>query len=390
MPVLYEREGTEFQVNTHVLNNQSSASVAQLVGGGYVIVWMSPFQGNGIFAQMYNSSGTPVGAETPVNLTAGAQPHHPTVAGLSNGGYVVTWMSYDQNGSGWEINAQIRDSAGAAVGGEILVNTTAAGDQQSPVVTALAGGGFAITWMSANENDNTGGVYTRAYEATGTALTSETLVHATTVANLSYPSVSAIEGGGYVVTWASEEQDGNTSDIFAQVYDVSGAAVGSEIRISTTTDGNQYDSSVAGLEGGGYVVTWVSFHGGSWDVYSQAYDEAGAAIGGETRVNTTTVDTQNSPSVAGLPGGGYVISWQSYNQDGGGYGIYAQTFDSTATPVGVETLVNTFTASDQRSPSVAGTRGRWLCHHLGVAPAGRQWFRRLCAAICPCQCQHRR
>ncbi len=36
--------------------------------------------------------------------------------------------------------------------------------------------------------------------------------------------------------------------------------------------------------------------------------------GGETLVNSTTANDQNEPSVAALEGGGYVVTWMSYNQ----------------------------------------------------------------------------
>jgi len=57
-----------------------------------------------------------------------------------------------------------------------------------------------------------------------------------------------------------------------------------------------------------------------------------ALVLGETVVNTYTDSNQQSPDIAVLADGSYVIVWQSYTQDAAGsWGIYGQRF----TPQGV-------------------------------------------------------
>ena len=51
--------------------------------------------------------------------------------------------------------------------------------------------------------------------------------------------------------------------------------------------------------------------------------------GNEILVNTTTMNTQSNPSVAIRSSGEFVIAWDSWNQDGGDRGVYAQRFDVT-------------------------------------------------------------
>ena len=75
-----------------------------------------------------------------------------------------------------------------------------------------------------------------------------------------------------------------------------------EFRANSWGASDQYHPSVAGLVGGNYVVTWQdsSGHSGgsSWDVRGQLYSKNGASIGGEFRVNTYTSSRQYDPSVA--------------------------------------------------------------------------------------------
>ena len=75
----------------------------------------------------------------------------------------------------------------------------------------------------------------------------------------------------------------------------------------------------------------------------------------ETQVNTYTTNNQRDPSVAMDADGDFVVTWESYGQDSGtipGYGVYAQRFDSSGNPAGLEFPV--FASSyDQRNPAAA-------------------------------------
>ncbi|MCB1658218.1 MAG: hypothetical protein KDI39_08330, partial [Pseudomonadales bacterium] len=54
--------------------------------------------------------------------------------------------------------------------GEFLVNTTIANHQGSPNITALADGGFVVTWMSYSQDAaSTWGIYGQRYNSAGTA-----------------------------------------------------------------------------------------------------------------------------------------------------------------------------------------------------------------------------
>ncbi len=65
--------------------------------------------------------------------------------------------------------------------------------------------------------------------------------------------------------------------------------------------------------------------------------------GSEISVNTTTASDQVQPTVAVLADGSQVAAWASSGQDGDGCGIYAQRVDSEGRPIGGEFRVNTTT-----------------------------------------------
>jgi hypothetical protein len=103
--------------------------------------------------------------------------------------------------------------------------------------------------------------------------------------------------------------------------------IGPEFQVNTYTDNNQRSPSVTELSGGGFVVTWQSYKqdGSYYGIYGQLFDNAGNKVGSEFRANTYTSNNQSYPSVAGLSGGGFVVTWVS--QDGSIGGIYGQLFE---------------------------------------------------------------
>ena len=69
----------------------------------------------------------------------------PAVAILSDDGFVVTWTSADQDGSGVGIYGRRFYGTGSRVGAEFRVNSCTANDQRQPAVSSLADGGFVVT-----------------------------------------------------------------------------------------------------------------------------------------------------------------------------------------------------------------------------------------------------
>ena len=74
--------------------------------------------------------------------------------GLKDGGFVLSWSSNGQDGSGYGVYAQRYAASGAAVGGEFRVNTETNGNQTDntygygPTMAASADGGFVVAWPS--------------------------------------------------------------------------------------------------------------------------------------------------------------------------------------------------------------------------------------------------
>src|SRR5262245_60191327 len=96
------------------------------------------------------------GTEQLVNGIVMGDQKDPTVAALTNGGYVVAWEDDSTNAHG-AVWIQRYDAAGHAVGAVIAAtNTDPSFGFQHPSLIGLANGGFALgvdQWRSASDVD---------------------------------------------------------------------------------------------------------------------------------------------------------------------------------------------------------------------------------------------
>ncbi len=332
-------QGAEFRVNTSTASNQAEPSVTALINGGYVVIWRSDSQ-TGIYGQRYDASGVAQGVEFRANSLTDVSPFEPSVAALTDGGFVVAWKSFDQSSGEYDIRGQRYDASGAAQDAEFIVNTNPTGDQESPSVAALNDGGFVVTWQSYDQvgDGSEYDIYGQRYDATGAA-SGEFLVNTNSMGNQESPSVAALNDG-FVVTWQSYQQDGGEYGIYGQRYDSSGVVQGSEFIVNTDTSSNQLFSSVAALAGGGFVVTWLSNqqNGSSYEIYGQRYDATGNAQGTEFQISSNPVNSAHFPTVTGLADGGFVVGWTSFDLDGSG--VFGKRYDAYGNEIDWSGYVN--------------------------------------------------
>lgn len=185
--------------------------------GDFVVAWESPdAHVVGIFAQRYRADGAAQGSNFQVNTTTISNQTSPAVAMDADGDFVVVWQSPDGDNS--DIYAQRYTAAGAPQGSEFRVNTTTTSTQYSATVAMDTAGDFVVTWESTLDSDGWG-VFARRYNAAGVAQdTPEYRVNTYTTGNQTQPAVAMNAAGDFVVAWQSGPQDGSGNGIYAQRY----------------------------------------------------------------------------------------------------------------------------------------------------------------------------
>jgi len=244
-----------------------------------VIAWNTPHQdgsSTGIYAQRFNSDDTPLGSEFQVNTFWQGVQSGPNVLGLKNGGFVIAWTSgHDGNNKG--VFAQLFDNSGVPLGLEFQVNTYALGYQVGPQMAALPNGDFMITWNSYHsqfwtlpDGSSYKGIYARRYDSSGVEIGEEFKVNTYTAHNQDQPRIATLFDGTFVITWTSKNQDGSERGVYGQYFSETGSPLGDEFQVNTFTTGNQQRSAVAGLANGGFVVAFES--------HKMSSIEAGASL----------------------------------------------------------------------------------------------------------------
>ncbi|MDH6269865.1 hypothetical protein M2360_005297 [Rhizobium sp. SG_E_25_P2] len=266
----------ETKVNDYTNNSQYNQKVTPLENGSFAIVWTSYGQdssGEGVYMKIYSADGAEILGETRVNEYTTSAQYLPRVIALAEGGFSVTWSSEGQDGSSYGVYTKVYDNSGSVVLGETRVNDTTEGYQYWSDVTPLANGGFVSTWMSYDNSSNYE-IFCKQFAADGTTVTSEFQVSSGSNTYDIYPSVLALSNGGYAVAWYSLTS--GTWIPTVQVYDEDGNAIGGAMPSSLThsaTDwgygnGEDYGVNLVELDNGDIVVAWGSSDG----VYTQTFE----------------------------------------------------------------------------------------------------------------------
>ncbi|MES2204717.1 MAG: hypothetical protein V4496_05795, partial [Pseudomonadota bacterium] len=257
---------------------------------------------------------------------------------LLNGDFVIAWASNVDDGT-HAICAQMYNADGSNKGEPIQVNAFTISDYQwhNPSIAALMDGGFVVSWSNKGPNYSTDySVYVQRYNATGSPIGTQTQVNTHTAMDQDYTSIAALADGGFVVSWTSDAQDGSGAGIAAQRYDVNGNKNGTEIPVNTETNNHQFESSVAALADGGFVVIWANFQNDfTGGIKGQQFNADGSKRNAEFQINDYSANSTFapfSPRIKSLPEGGFVACWYNMGFDSAGYGhaygIDAQIYTS--------------------------------------------------------------
>ena len=248
--------------------------------------------------------------------------------------------------------AKVYNSDGDTLQSTVRVNSTWHGEQTAATVDYAADGQFVVAWQGRGAGDFYG-IFFQRFASDGTALGDETLVNSTTAGQQAEPAVAMADDGSFTIVW-SGVGEGDVSGIFLRRFDSSGTALSAEQLVNTSTDDQQVDPTIAELADGSLVVVWSSRHqdGSDWGLFAQRFDSAGNKLGDEFAINSTTGNSQSHAAVAAHIDGGFTVVWNSYAQDGDGWGVVGRSFHTDGTPEGSEFLLSETTAGNQRDASV--------------------------------------
>ena len=366
------RFGGEFLVNTTTFGHQLAPAIAGAASGRFVAAWADGSRSgddpafDAIRVQVFNADGSKAGAELLANATTAGSQDEPAVATLSDGRFVVAWTDYYEagtNGSASSIRAQVFNLDGTKLGAEFLVNATDAGRQTHAVISGLADGRFVVAWEGGSAADHEG-IRAQVFNADGTKSGAEFQANATTAGYQADAAIAVLPDGRFVLSWTDQSASGGDQSLLAvraQIFHPDGTPAGNEFLVNTTTFDTQATPTIAGLPDGRLVAAWtdVSQTGSDTDhgaVRAQIFNGDGTKAGSEFLVNTTAVSDQYAPTITALRDGHFVVAWTDTSATGADtsdQAVRAQVFDRDGTKVGDELVVNATTPSFQFDPTIA-------------------------------------
>lgn len=249
----------------------------------------------------------------------------------------------------------------ARLGSSVRANSFLPERQSHPRISAMEDGGFVVVWDGPQDADlGRRGIFARRFASSGAAMGDEFLIN-TTSANDDYnevnPVVTGLSDGGFVVVWEGPYgQDGDSEGIFGQIVSASDGKVGTEFRVNTKTTYSQWQPDIAALSDGGFVVAWFDSGLLGFDrlgPMAKTYDSAGAVITPDFALSEFTIGLPTAPEVSATENGGFIAVWASLERDGDDDAVVAARYSSSGSALTAETVVNSYTIGTQAPGAVA-------------------------------------
>jgi hypothetical protein len=346
-----------------ILINDDNSSVDQInprvasgAAGIFLIVWVDKRDGqNDIYCQFYDTSGRAIGENILINDDgAGINQSEPACAGNRSGQFASAWKDY-RNGD-YPYRPDIYYSRVDSNGIYGNMNATAEppdSTKETPDIALFSDGSAIVVWSDyRNRNWD---IYGQKLTASGSLRGSNFKINSESgIYQQHSPRVAAFGDGGFVAVWY-DNRNGN-DDIFGQIYSASGAAVGSNIKLSDDPGVNRQAFPAVATDGSKrFVVAWVDWRNGVYpqnpDIYYRRFDSLGNPQAPSFRINLDGGTTaQRDVSLCSDWLGNIAAVWS--DSSGGQWDAVGQIIDNSGAFAGTNFRIHQNLTGRQLQPDV--------------------------------------
>jgi len=300
---------------------------------------------------------------------------------LSNGNIALVYTNLYTKNIFMQIRSESTDQNSESPFSNIIlkntrINVNNNGFEQNPKILNLNSEKFFIYWQAYNSQGIHSGLFGKIFFNSLKIFREDFKINSKNT-NLQYTQASAcaLKKGGFVIAWTSQlENLVDNNVILIQIFnEFSEKMLKEEINSNKNLiNSNNKNPSLSCLNNGNFVLTFTNTNGLDSDgdgVFGKIFDSSGNIVVEQFNVNSYNISHQNKNVVyeIDIAQSGFLVLWQSLNQtiivnnsdankysDVDGYGIYCQLFDSKATKIGDEFLVNNFYKQyDQTNATIA-------------------------------------
>ena len=289
-----------------------------------------------------------------------------SVAMDAAGNFVVVWSEFDL-ATNWDVKAQRFDDQGNTVGSSFTVNATVSDIQDGASVAMDDAGNFVVTWTSENQDGDAFNVYSRYLSWDLTVDSGEMRVNDTTGSFYGQNSTVAMNASGqYVIAWQGEGAADSTG-VYATLFDIDQSVISADIAVNAVTTGTQENVDVSINDAGEFAVAWNDGDG----AYFHRFGNTGNAVLAQAGTLNTTVVVVGFPittyhyDAAIHIGNDDQIAFVVTTTVGGNDAIDLIIVDETNTEL-ANIDVNQTTAADQKQATVdRGSDGNYIVTFAG-------------------------
>ena len=279
----------------------------------------------------------------------------PSLVLADDEGLLVLWQSINQDGPGWGLYGQRLGLLGELVGGEFRLNDFNDGNQESPRAARLADGRLAAVWLGPDQRPSAELIYWRGLSALGVPEVAEQVISERDGDPRGPPRLAALPNGRVEVAW-EQRPPGRGFNVYSRQAGPQGQPLGAVEQVNLFDTSAQRSVDLASDDQGRVVLTWQSANqdGNDWGVFARCRDASGM-LGTEFQVNQSVEGGQTRPRVARHADGPFAIAWQ----DNLGFGpfvyqrVMVRAFAADCQPLGPEWQVNIDDEGTQDLPVIA-------------------------------------
>ncbi len=228
--------GASFKLNTKVKEfDQNLPDAIQLKNGNLLAFWHSEASitdgtddgANQLRGTLFSKTGAIIKSDFGIEKLeggAGDSPDPFAVDALKNGGFVLARYETVAHGGRdftYDVKMKLFNSSGVATSKEITAFAATKGIIYAIDVTQLATGEIVVVWETpgpGNTFDYFNDVQARMFDASGRAITGVFNIAQNRFDDQEDPDIEALAGGGFVVTYLSEQADSDHDGISARIF----------------------------------------------------------------------------------------------------------------------------------------------------------------------------
>lgn len=295
----------------------------------------NPF-GKDVIGQIFDPLGNKIGNEMLLNSYSSDQESYPSITATDDGGFIVVYAHYNQYsgpGNHRDIRLDEYDAFGVALSDDGIVASSNT-RYSAPMMASSSATSVLIAYNDFKDVDNHD-IDFKIYNPTTNTYGPEVRLFGSNnplgTDLYRIADVTTLNNGSYVVI--AQDEDGDQSIKMRIVSSTGTIALAETVVGDTATNGDvDRGAQVTALSGGGYVVSWTNDDANDTDIQFQMYTNAGATSGPMHTVNgASATDYNNLSETVALSDGGFIVIYTN-----GTDGLVGQRYDASGATVGNE------------------------------------------------------